>query len=586
MPPDTEALHVYRRLLDYTRPYWARVVIAVLASVVVAAADVSVAKLVQPLVDRVLVFGNQTWIVLVPLIILALAAVKSAGRYLQEYFIKTAGQLVVQDIRNHFYRHTLTLSMGYYSRRASGGLMSRILNDVNVMQRSAADVMVDAVRQSFTLVGLVGLIFYTDWRLASMAFLVLPVALVPAAAIGRKIKANTRHGQHALGELTARLQETYTGIKVVKSFGREPLETARFEAENRGYYRFMRKVIKYDAATKPVVEMLGAFGIAGVAWYGLHRVFIGALSQGELFSFIAAMGMMYSPFKRLTRVNNQVQKSIAAAERVFAVLDVVPEVREAADAVDPGVVRGAVAFDHVTFAYEEKPVLRDFTLAVSPGEVIALVGPSGAGKSTVLGLLSRFYDPQAGTITIDGIDIRRFSFAALRRNIAMVDQEVVLFHDTVMNNIRYGRPDAADEEVFRAAAQAWADEFVRLLPRGYDTVIGDRGVRLSGGQRQRLCIARAILHDAPILLLDEATSALDTESETIVQQALTNLMRGRTTFLVAHRLSTVRHADRILVLDDGRLVEAGSRDELLAGGGLYRRLHDLQFECDVVAAAK
>ncbi|MBN2233142.1 MAG: ABC transporter ATP-binding protein [Deltaproteobacteria bacterium] len=584
MTPDTAARYVYQRLLGYSRPYWGRLMIAVVASIVVAASDVSVARLVQPLVDKVIVSGNRTWMTFVPVVILAISAVKSVGRYLQEYYIKTAGQLVVQDVRNHFYRHSLALSMGYYSRSASGGLMSRILNDVNVMQRSTADVLVDGVRESFTLIGLVGLTFYTDWRLAVVAFMVLPVSLVPATAIGRKIKANTRRGQHALGDLTARLQETYSGIKVVKSFGREPFETARFEDENLGYYRFMRKVIKYDAATKPVVEMLGAFGIAGVAWYGLHRVFSGALTQGELFSFIAAMGMMYSPFKRLTRVNNQVQKSIGAAERVFEVLDVVPEVREAADAVDPGAVRGAVIFDHVTFAYEEKPVLRDFSLTVSPGEVIAVVGPSGAGKSTVLGLLSRFYDPQAGTITIDGIDIRRFSFAALSRNIAMVDQEVVLFHDTVMNNIRYGRPEAADEEVHRAAVQAYADDYIHRLPRGYDTVIGDRGVRLSGGQRQRLCIARAILHDAPILLLDEATSALDTESEAIVQQALANLMRGRTTFLVAHRLSTVRHAHRILVLDDGRLVEAGTRDELLAGGGLYRRLHDLQFENDDPAA--
>lgn len=564
--------------MGYSRPYAARVAIAVVASVVVAGADVSVAKLIQPLVDKILAAGESSVIIYVPIVIVSLAVIKSTARYLQEYFIKTAGQLVVQDIRNDIYSHSLALSMGYFFRHASGNLMSRILNDVGVMQRSAADVLVDGIRESFTLVGLIGLAFYTDWKLALLAFLVLPVAVVPAAAIGRKIKSNTRRGQQTMGFLTTILQETFAGIKIVKSFGREDDERARFRDENLNYYRFMRKVIKYDSVARPMVELLGSFGIAGVAWYGMRRVYSGSITQGELFSFIAAIGMMYSPFKRLTRVNNQVQKSVAAAERVFEVTDEKPDIVDAADALAVDQVAGSVVFDRVTFAYEVQPVLQEFSLAVSPGEVVALVGPSGAGKSTIVGLLNRFYDPQQGSITVDGIDIRQFTMASLTASIALVDQETFLFHDSIKNNIRYGRPEASDEDVRLAALQAYADEFISQLPEGYETSIGDRGVRLSGGQRQRLCIARAILHDAPILILDEATSALDTESEAMVQKALANLMKNRTTFVIAHRLSTVRNADMIVVLEAGRLIDKGTHEELLAKGGLYKNLYDLQFD--------
>ncbi len=575
-----KSLIIYRRLLQYSRPYVGRIAIAVAASLVVAGTDVTSVKLIQPLVDKIIAVGNVSLLKLVPMIIVGLAAMKGIARYLQEYLIKTAGQLVVQDIRNDIYSHSLKLSMGYFSRHASGNLISRILNDVGIMQRSAADILVDGIRESFTLVGLIGLAFYNDWKLAAIAFLALPVAVIPASIIGRKIKNNTRRGQAAMGSLTSVLQETLSGIKVVKSFGMEEFESQRFRRENLAFYRFLRKVIKYDSLATPIVELLGSLGVAMVFWYGLHRVFSGAITQGELFSFMAAVIMTYTPLKRLTKVVNRIQRSVGAAERVFEVMDEEPDIVEAPDAVALERARGEVRFENVTFAYEELPVLRDFSFRVSPGEMVALVGPSGVGKTTIISLLNRFYDPQSGAITVDGIDIRRLTMKSLADNIALVDQETFLFHDTIKNNIRYGRPQATDEEVVLAARQAYADEFIRLLPEQYDTSIGDRGIRLSGGQRQRICIARAILKDAPILVLDEATSALDTESEAIVQKALANLMKNRTTFVIAHRLSTVQHADKIIVLEDGRVVDTGGHDELLKKGGLYNRLYEMQFKTD------
>jgi subfamily B ATP-binding cassette protein MsbA len=548
------------------------------ASLLVAGSDVAAAKLVQPLIDKVITAGNAFLVNIVPMVVIGLAVVKGASRYVQEYLIKTAGQMVVQDIRNDLYEHSISLSMGYYARNSTGNLMSRILNDVGILQRSAADVLVDGLREGFTLIGLTALVFYNDWRLGTLAFLVLPVSVLPASIIGRKIKDNTRRGQATLGSLTGMLQETMSGIKVIKAFGTEKSENQRFRKENLSFYRFMRKVLKYDSAAAPVVEILASFGVAAVFWYGINRVLAGAMTQGELFSFSAAILMMYTPVKRLTKVGNTIQKSLGAAERVFEVMDEVPEISDAPDAVSIGRARGEVVFDRVVFSYGEEPVLKDFVLSADPGEVVALVGPSGAGKSTVVGLLSRFYDPQQGAIRIDGRDIRRITLESLKCNIALVDQETFLFHDTIRNNIRYGSPDADDAAVEEAARLAYADEFIRLLPHGYETSIGDRGVRLSGGQRQRLCIARAILRDAPVLILDEATSALDTESEAMVQQALANLMRNRTTFVIAHRLSTIMHADKIVVLDAGRVEQAGTHQELLQSGGLYQKLYEIQFQ--------
>jgi len=571
-------IRVYRRLLGYSRPYAWRIILAMVASLGVAGVDVTIAKLVQPFVDHVLDTPTVALVNLVPVVVISLALIKGVSRYVQEYFIKTSGQLVVQDLRNDLYDHTLDLSMGYFSKFPVGNIISRILNDVGMLQRSSADELVVMVRETLTLVGLIGLLFYNDWRLAIVAFTVLPVAVLPAVQIGRRIKKYVRKSLSNISNLTSILQESFTGIKVVKAFGTEQSEIDKFHTENMNYYQRLKKVIRYDSATAPIMELLSSFGAGGVLWYGIHRVMAGEITKGALMSFIAAMGMMYGPMKRLIKSNNVIQKAVGAAERVFEMLDTPLDIVDADHAIDLPRCKGHVSFENVQFAYtKDEPILKDFTLDVPAGKMVALVGASGAGKSTMIGLLARFYDPQAGVIRIDGHDISEVTQHSLKQQIALVDQETFLFHDTIYNNIRYSKINATDEQVEQAAQMAYAEEFICDMPDGYNTQIGDRGVRLSGGQRQRICIARAILRDAPILLLDEATSALDTESESVVQKALANLMQQRTTFVIAHRLSTIMHADEILVLADGKLVERGTHQQLLAAAGTYHRLHSMQF---------
>ena len=569
---------IYIRLLGYSRPYLWRIILSMIFSLVVAGSDVAYVNLIEPLVDRIISAGDHGLLNLIPVVIIALAVVKGGGRYLQEYFVKTAGQLIIQDIRNDLFAKTMRLSMGFHVSRPSGGLTSKVLNDVGVMQRSAADVLVDGLRESFTLIGLVCLAFYKDWRMALVAFTVLPFCVIPAQQIGKRIKASTKKSLRSIGFLTGTLQESYDGIKVVKAFGREQQQISKFEADNKVYYRFLRKTIKYNSLTAPVVEMLASLGGAGVVWYGVTRVLDGQMTQGQLFSIVAAILMMYSPVKRLTKLSNTIQHSLGAAEGVFSLMDEPCLVKNKDDAVDLQQVRGVISFEGITFSYDQEPVLKDFSLTVQPGEVVALVGSSGAGKSTVAGLLARFYDPQQGAVKIDGHDLRDVTLSSLTEHLAFVDQETFLFNGSILDNIRYGQRDADEASIHEAARLAYADEFIGQLSEGYATTIGDRGVRLSGGQRQRICVARALLKDAPILILDEATSALDTESEAMVQKALANLMQNRTTLVIAHRLSTVMHADRIVVMEQGQIAETGSHQELLARGGVYRKLYDMQFE--------
>ena len=567
-----------RRLLSYVKPYKGRIAISMIASIGVASTDAAMAKLVQPFIDRIVVAGDTELARLVPMIVIGLATFKGAAMYIQRYFIKTAGQLVLQDLRNTMYAKLLYLPMRFYAKTSIGILMSRVLNDVNVMQSTVSSVLVEVVKDVFTLVALASIAMYTDWKMTAVSMLVLPVIGAPTAYVGKKIKAYTKRGQQAMGQLSAVLEQSFSGIKVIKSFCSEEREVDNFKASNISYYKFLRKVYKYDSSSSPVTEIITSFGVAAILWYGLSRAIEGAMTQGELFSVLTAILLMYAPFKKLVKVNNQLQQAMAAAERVFDVMDEPNEIVDKPQAIQIGRAQGSVVFYQVDFTYGEETVLDSFNLEVVPGETVAIVGPSGAGKSTLIALLSRFYEPTAGHIYLDGYDLNDLTQQSLRSNLALVDQETFLFNGSLRDNICYGYPEASDEELKEATRKAYAEGFIDKLQDGYETMVGDRGVRLSGGQRQRIAIARAILADAPVLLLDEATSALDTESEAMVQKALANLMQGRTTFVIAHRLSTVISADRILVLDKGRICESGTHQELLSQNGLYKRLYESQLK--------
>jgi len=567
----------FYRLMSYSRPYWWRIAVAALASLAVGGMDGAFAYLVEPVLKKIFSGKDMLIFTLLPVGIILLFVVRGLARYTNEYFMRTAGQLAVQDVRNKIYSHNMRLGLSFFNRHPIGNLISRVTNDVSVMQDGVGSIVSGIFRDSFGAISLLCVVFYRNWVLALITFVVIPITAIPAQAIGKRIKKISKQGQGKMGGLTSILQETFSGIKVIKAFGLEERETEKFYGKNAELYGTLRKSIKYDGLSTPIMEFIISFGVAAVIWVGGTSVMEGKMSASELFSFITAMILMFTPIKRIINTYNVVQRSLGAAERVFEIIDEKPEVDDAPDAITIGRVDGEVEFRSVSFRYEDDYVLRNVSLQAHKGEVIALVGPSGGGKTTLVSLITRFYDATEGAVLIDGHDIRTVTMKSLMAQIALVDQETILFNDTIANNIRYGRTDASDADVERAAVAAFAHDFIRELPEGYLTNIGDRGVRLSGGQRQRICIARAILKDAPILILDEATSALDTESEQMVQAALNNLMANRTTFVIAHRLSTITHADRILVLEKGEVAETGSHENLIAQGGIYSRLHGLQF---------
>ena len=569
---------LYRRLVRYIFPYKSLIVFSILSSLIVSGTDTTIAYLTKPFVDKLIKENDVFLMKVLPLGVILLYVIKGVSRYIQEYCVKNAGQLAIQDIRNDSFSHLIKLPMRVFTASRTGKLMSRILNDIGNLQSAITDNIITLIREGMTMICLVVYAFITDWRMSLVTIVVVPIAILPAASLGRKIKKYAKRSQAAMGVLTTRVHQSLSGVKVIKAFGAEDFENELFQHENWERYKLIRKSFRYGAATAPLMEILTSFGVAAALWYGFSRVISGEITQGQLFSIMVAAVLMYGPLKKLVRVNNSLQRAMGAAERVFELMDMPIDIYDRDGAVSLNRVAGNVDFSDVSFAYEEEPVLKDFSLSVQPGQIVALVGPSGGGKSTFMGLLNRFYEPQQGVISIDGQDINMVTMASLHANMALVDQETFLFDDTVEYNIRYGNREATDDAVRLAAQLAYADEFIDALPKGYNTIIGDRGARLSGGQRQRICIARAILRDAPILLLDEATSALDTESEAMVQKALANLMENRTTFVIAHRLSTVMHADKIVVLEKGRIVEQGTHAELLEMNGLYQRLHRVQFK--------
>jgi ATP-binding cassette, subfamily B, bacterial MsbA len=565
------------RLLRYSAPYRLRLGWAIGAMLVYAAASAGLAYLIKPILDSVL--PRQEQVSQVAWAIVGLYVMKGIGGYFSDYLMADVGQRVVRDLRNRLHAHMLQQSAGFFARRTTGQLLSRLTNDVGQVQHAVSETIGDLLQEGLAVVGYAALLFYYDPRLALVCLTGAPVIVYPLAQLGRRLRKTTRRSQEALEHLSHVAAESFIGHRIVKAFGAEEREAQKFQAASAGLHRTNMTVTRLVSVLPPTMELLGAFAIAGALYYGSHQIAVGRLTPGEFTAFIAALFLMYGPIKKLSRVNASLQQAIAAAERIFEMMDRHTEVREAPHATALSPFRRAIEFENVVFTYDDshaRPILRGVTISVRAGQMVAIVGRSGAGKTTLMNLVPRFYDVTGGRILVDGTDIRDVTVASLRAQIGIVTQETILFDDSVSRNIAYGRPEASVQEIEAAARAAHAHEFIVNLPQGYDTFIGERGQRLSGGQRQRLAIARAILKDSPILVLDEATSSLDAESELLVQDALANLMKNRTSFVIAHRLSTIRRADAIIVMDRGRVIETGRHDELLARGKLYARLYELQ----------
>jgi subfamily B ATP-binding cassette protein MsbA len=520
---------------------------------------------------------RDTLFLVLPLVIVATAALKGIAFYGQGALMGGLGQRVVRDVRQRMFDRLVTLSLAFFHRAKSGDLMSRFVSDASQIEEAVTYGLTSYLRDSLQILALLGLCFWLDWELALVSFLVFPVAAFPLYTFGRRVRAWVGQGQEALGEIGNAVHESVAGIQVAQTFGREDAERERFGRANEHYLRTLLRSIRVKAAQSPVVELLGAGGLAATLWWAASRVSSGSLAPEHFVSFFATVLLLYQPVKTIGRVNTIVFGGIAAADRVFALLDTIPEIRDAPGARTLSGFSEKIEFRDVHFSYGHGPVLRGVDLAVRAGEVVAFVGPSGGGKTTLLSLVPRLYDVQEGAVLLDGHDVRGLTLASLRAQIALVGQDPFLFNDTVLANLSYGRASASRAEVEAAARAAHARDFIEGLPQGYDTLVGERGVRLSGGERQRIAIARAILKGAPILILDEATSHLDAESERLVQEALATLMGGRTSLVIAHRLATIRRADRIVFVSQGQILEVGTHGELLAHPTAYRRFYELQF---------
>ncbi len=543
----------------------------------VAIMTASLAYLIKPALDDIFFAKNSRMLVIIPLIVAAVYSLKGLCDFGQYYLMAYIGQSVIRDLREEMFEKLEDMSVGFFVRHNTGELLSRMNNDVAMVQGAMTSAVTGIVRDVITILALVFVVFYRDFALALIAMLVFPLAIYPLLSFGKRLKRYSRRMLITLEDITERLNETISGIRIVKAFGMEDYEKKRFSEVNSNLFNAFMRRFKVRALSNPVMETLGGFGVCAIVFYGGYQVINGQSTQGTFFSFMAALLMLYEPIKRINDVNITIQEGISAGERIFSLLDTKPEITDKPDARVLPPVQREILFENVSFRYESNIVLDEVNIRVEVGKAVAIVGESGAGKSTLLDLLPRFYDVTEGRILIDGHDIRDFTQRSLREKIAMVTQQVILFDDTIRNNIAYGRPDQSMDDVIAAAKAAHAHDFISSLPNGYDTVIGENGIKLSGGERQRIAIARAILKDPPILILDEATSNLDSDSETMVQRALETLMKGRTTIMVAHRLSTIRNVDRIYVIVRGKVAEQGSHDELLSINGEFARLYNLQF---------
>ncbi|HPW67999.1 MAG TPA: lipid A export permease/ATP-binding protein MsbA [Deltaproteobacteria bacterium] len=572
-------LQIYRRLLTFLRPYWPKLMVSLVLTLITAGATGAVAFMFKYVVDDILIEKNVMMLKLIPFVVVAIYLVKALSDYFSYFLMADVGQRVILNVRDKLYGHIQTLSMPYFIRTPTGVLISRITNDVNMIQSSVTNAVTELIRESLKLLGLVAVVFYRSVELALIAMVVFPLVVYPISQFGRRLKHYSTKSMNVMGHVMSILDEGISGIRIVKAYNMEEYEKERFSTENRRYYRNWMKRIAVRALSSPLMELIAGLAGAFILWYGGMQVVEGSLSAGDFASFILAMGMLYSPIRKLNTVNIEVQEGIAAAKRIFNVLDTTPEIGDKAGAEDLGRVDGEFAFHDVSFTYTgDEYALTGVSFTARRGQRVALVGESGSGKTTIANLLPRLFEVSSGRIVVGGRDIRDVTMKSLRRNIAMVTQEMVLFNDTIRANIAYGTENATQESIQEAARAARAHDFIMQMPHTYDTVVGESGVRLSGGQRQRICIARAIIKDAPILILDEATSALDTESEREVQAALERLMKDRTTLIIAHRLSTIIRADHIIVLNKGEIVEEGSHQELMEKNGYYARLYTIQFD--------
>ena len=569
---------LYLRILSYIKPYMHRLLFAMVCTIMAAAGNLYIPWIIKDMIDEVLADKNGTMLNWIAASIIAIFIVRGLFWYGQNYLMSYVGQSVIIDIRAAVFKKLQRLSVSFYDKNKTGTIMSYVTNDVNVLQSAMVENTIEMITEGFILIGSVVAMIYLDWRLTLFTVCTFPVVLWFMEFFGKKIRKTGGRIQECTADITSVLQESVASARVIKSFVREDYEVDRFDVENKANFRANMKNAQLMATLTPVVELVAAIGVTMIIWYGGNNVINGTITAGSLVAFLTYAVNISTPIKRLTRVIGNIQKALAAAQRVFMIIDMPEEIAESRDAKQLPEVSGKVEFQNVSFAYNDKGnVITDLSFSVKPGEVIAIVGPSGAGKSTIANLLPRFYDVNKGDIKIDGHSVREVTLDSLREQVGIVPQETMLFNGSVYNNILYGRLDATKEEIEAAAKAANAHDFIMQLTDGYETKLGDRGVNLSGGQRQRIAIARAILKNPRILILDEATSALDTESERVVQEALDRLMVGRTSFVIAHRLSTVKNADKILVLEKGNLVESGTHDELLALDGLYAHLYKIQY---------
>lgn len=568
---------LYKRLISYLRPYTRRFLGAMLCMAVFSALTGATMWLVKNIFDRIFIAKDIQMLYMVTWIIPFFFLVKGIAAYGQNYLLYYITQNVVRKLRNELYEKMISLSHDFYVKNSSARLMARVTNDVAALQNALYRVPPSIIRDGLTVFVMIGVLFYLHWKFALISLVIFPLAAIPLGQFARKMRHASREGQKQMAEIYSSLQETLSGISIIKAFMQENEEIARFHRENDRYYQTQQQFIRVDARSSPIMEFIGSLAVAFILWFGGKDVIDGVWTSGSFVAFLTAAFSLYQPLKNFSQTNSLIQQAMAGTERIFEILDEKPTIIDLPDVAALKPFNSHIVYDGITFHYPERPgVLKSLNLKIAAGEIIAVVGPSGSGKTSLANLLLRFYDPQEGRILVDGTDIRQVSLGSLRAQIGIVPQEIVLFNETVRYNVTYGRRAASEEEMITAAKAANSYQFIQRMPQGFDTVIGERGMKLSGGERQRLAITRAILKNPPILILDEATSALDAESEKLVQEAIENLMANRTVMIIAHRLATVKKADRIIVLDRGEIVEQGKHEELLTQEGVYSRLHNLQ----------